>query len=121
MSHSPIHRDSPHNNLQISAHVALELSALTVCLVVDNGNSRKRIWKQIRQTHGQAAIGIVEWENEMNRNLFVVLYIVVMIAVIVGVDVLFFRGQNRTWERLMVNIGIVLVDAAFYLRFLKNL
>ncbi len=56
----------------------------------------------------------------MNRNIFVVLYIVVLIAVIVGVDLLFFRGQSRTWERLIVNIGIVLVDAAFYLIFLKN-
>ena len=32
----------------------------------------------------------------------------------VGVDVLFFR--NRFWERLMVNVGIVLVFWAFYLR-----
>ncbi|MFN2221895.1 MAG: hypothetical protein ACK2UH_05045, partial [Candidatus Promineifilaceae bacterium] len=60
-------------------------------------------------------------EIEMNRNVVVVLYIVVLIATIVTVDLLFFRGQNRTWERLIVNIGIVLVDAAFYLRFLKNL
>ena len=36
----------------------------------------------------------------------------------IGVDVLFFR--NRLWERLMVNVGIVLVFAAFYLRFLKR-
>ena len=55
----------------------------------------------------------------MLRNTSVVLYIVVMIAVIVGVDLLFFK--NRFWERLIVNIGIVLVFAAFYLRFLKNL
>jgi len=48
----------------------------------------------------------------------VVLYIFVLMAVIVSVDVLFFK--NRFWERLMVNIGIVLVFAAFYLRFLKN-
>ena len=46
------------------------------------------------------------------------LYIFVLMAVIVSVDVLFFK--NRFWERLMVNIGIVLVFAAFYLRFLKN-
>ncbi len=39
-------------------------------------------------------------------------------AVVVGVDVLFFR--HRLWERLMVNIGIVLVFATFYLRFLKR-
>ena len=46
------------------------------------------------------------------------LYILVMIAVVVGVDLLFFR--NRFWERLIVNIGIVLVFVAFYFRFLKN-
>jgi uncharacterized membrane protein len=48
----------------------------------------------------------------------VVLYAVVMIAVVIGLDVLFFK--NRFWERLMANIGIVLVFAAFYLRFLKK-
>jgi len=47
-----------------------------------------------------------------------VVYILVLVAAIVGVDLAFFR--NRFWERLMVNIGIVLVFAAFYLRFLKN-
>jgi len=47
-----------------------------------------------------------------------VLYILVLMAVIVSVDVLFFK--NRFWERLIANIGIVLVFAAFYLRFLKN-
>ena len=46
------------------------------------------------------------------------LYVAVMIAVIVFVDILFFR--NRFWARLMVNVGIVLVFGAFYLRFLKN-
>jgi len=55
---------------------------------------------------------------EMPRNIYVVLYILVLMAVIVGVDVLFFK--NRFWERLIVNIGIALVFAAFYLRFLKN-
>jgi hypothetical protein len=40
-----------------------------------------------------------------------------MAAVILAVDVLFFR--NRFWERLTVNIGIVLVFAAFYFRFLR--
>ncbi len=47
-----------------------------------------------------------------------VFYIVVMAASVVGVDFLFFR--NRFWERLMVNVGIILVFAAFYLRFLKR-
>jgi hypothetical protein len=52
----------------------------------------------------------------MGRQIAVVLYVVAMVAVIVGVDVLFFR--NRFWERLAVNIGIVLVFGAFYFRFL---
>ena len=47
------------------------------------------------------------------------LYVLGMVAVVVGVDLLFFR--NRFWERLMVNVGIVLVFGAFYLRFLKGL
>jgi len=46
-----------------------------------------------------------------------VVYLVTMTAVIVGLDALIFR--NHFWERLMVNVGIVLVFAAFYLRFLK--
>ena len=54
----------------------------------------------------------------MTRNMSVVLYIVVMIAVVVSVDLLFFR--NLFWERLAANIGIVLVFVAFYFRFLKN-
>ena len=54
----------------------------------------------------------------MGRQVAAVLYVAAMVAVIVGVDVMFFR--NRLWERLMVNIGIVLVFAAFYFRFLRN-
>ncbi len=54
----------------------------------------------------------------MPRNIYGVLFVLIMIAVIVGVDVLFFK--NHFWERLIVNIGIVLVFIAFYLRFLKN-
>jgi hypothetical protein len=55
----------------------------------------------------------------MTKNMSVVLYVVALIAVIVSVDLLFFK--NRLWERLMVNIGIVLVFAAFYLRFMRTL
>jgi hypothetical protein len=54
----------------------------------------------------------------MDRQAAGVLYGVAMAAVIVGVDVAFFR--NRFWERLMVNVGIVLVFAAFYLRFFRH-
>jgi len=50
----------------------------------------------------------------MSRPVVAVLYAIAMAAVIVGVDLVFFR--NRFWERLMVNIGIVLVFGAFYLR-----
>jgi hypothetical protein len=54
----------------------------------------------------------------VGRQVAVVLYVLAMAAVIVGVDVAFFR--NRFWERLMVNIGIVLVFVACYLRFLRR-
>ena len=46
------------------------------------------------------------------------LYVLALIAVVVGVDVLFFK--HHFWERLIVNVGIVLVFAAFGLRFLKR-
>jgi predicted cobalt transporter CbtA len=47
-----------------------------------------------------------------------VLYVLALVAVVVGVDILFFRHQF--WLRLMANIGFVLVFVAFYLRFLKR-
>lgn len=53
----------------------------------------------------------------MARHLPLALYVVLMVAVIVALDVLVFRGHF--WERLMANAGIVLVSAAFYLRFLR--
>jgi hypothetical protein len=48
----------------------------------------------------------------------VVVYVLAMVAVVVGVDILFFR--HHFWGRLIVNIGIVLVFAAYYFRFLKR-
>ena len=57
-------------------------------------------------------------ESEMRIQVTVVLYAVAMAAIIVGVDLAFFK--NRFWERLMANIGIVLVFAAFYMRFLRR-
>ena len=54
----------------------------------------------------------------MGRQVAVVLYVLALVAVVVGVDVVFFR--HRFWERLMVNVGIVLVFAGFYSRFLKR-
>ena len=53
----------------------------------------------------------------MTRQVAVAFYGVAMAAVIVGVDLVFFR--DRLWERLAVNVGIVLVFGAFYFRFLK--
>jgi hypothetical protein len=57
-------------------------------------------------------------EAEMGRQVIVVLYVMAMVVVIVGVDFGFFR--NRFWDRLIVNVGIVLVFAAFYLRSLRR-
>ena len=51
----------------------------------------------------------------MGRQVAVALYVLTLVAVVVGVDVLFFRHQF--WERLIANVGIVLVFTAFYLRF----
>jgi hypothetical protein len=55
----------------------------------------------------------------MGKHAGVVLYVLALVVVVVVVDIVFFR--HRFWERLMVNVGIVLVFAAFYLRFLKRL
>ncbi len=54
----------------------------------------------------------------MRKEVTIALYVVLLAAVVVSVDFLFFR--NEFWERLIANIGIVLVFAAFYLRFLKR-
>lgn len=54
----------------------------------------------------------------MGRAATNALYVLAMVGVVVAVDVLFFR--HRFWERLAVNVGIVLVFVAFYYRFLKR-
>jgi len=54
----------------------------------------------------------------MGRTLASAIYVLAMVATIVAVDVLFFRGHF--WPRLAANIGIVLVFAAFYFRFLRH-
>ena len=48
----------------------------------------------------------------MGRQAAIVLYVLALVTVVVGVDVLFFR--QHFWGRLMVNVGIVPVFAAFY-------
>jgi hypothetical protein len=52
------------------------------------------------------------------RQLAVVLYVAAMTAIIVSLDLAFFR--DRFWERLAVNIGVVLVFAAFYFRVFRR-
>ncbi|MFJ4650247.1 hypothetical protein ACIP5Y_03115 [Nocardia sp. NPDC088792] len=54
----------------------------------------------------------------MGRQAILVLYIVAMVALIVGLDIVVFR--HHFWARLLVNVGIVLVFGGFYLRFLKG-
>jgi type IV secretory pathway VirB2 component (pilin) len=57
----------------------------------------------------------VRYTGSMGKTAVLIAYVLVMIAVIVGLDVGFFRSQF--WPRLMVNVGVVLVFGAFYLRF----
>lgn len=54
----------------------------------------------------------------MTRHGATLCYLIAMIAVVLGIDLAFFR--NRFLERLIANIGIILLFGAFYLRFLKR-
>ena len=54
----------------------------------------------------------------MGRQAVVVLYVLAMVAIVVGVDVLFLRHQF--WPRLIANVGIVAVFAAVYFLSLKR-
>jgi hypothetical protein len=54
----------------------------------------------------------------MGRQAVIAVCVLAMVAVIVRVDLLFFR--NHFWPRLLSNVGIVLVFAASYLTFLKR-
>jgi hypothetical protein len=54
----------------------------------------------------------------MAKHAVLVAYVLTMVVVIVGVDVLLFR--HHFWPRLMVNLGIVLVFGAVYLRFISR-
>ena len=81
------------------------------------------VWEALhtRQTGGviRGRDPIVEqYGGTMGRQAGVVLYVLALVAVVVGVDVLFFK--HRFLERLIANVGIVLVFAAFYLRFTKR-
>jgi hypothetical protein len=54
----------------------------------------------------------------MSRPLTVAVALVVMVALIVGVDMTVLR--HHVWTRLAVNVGIVLVCAVLYLRFVHG-
>jgi uncharacterized protein YybS (DUF2232 family) len=54
----------------------------------------------------------------MGRRATVVPFVIALVAVVVGVDVLFF--QHHFVERLIANIAIVVVAAVLYLRFLNR-
>lgn len=54
----------------------------------------------------------------MIKPLGLLVYAALMVLIIVGIDFVFLR--DRFWERLIVNIGIVLVFGAFYIRFLMR-
>ena len=54
----------------------------------------------------------------MSRQTILTIYVVAMAALIVGVDYAFLRGM--LWQRLLVNVVIVLAFAAFYLIALRN-
>jgi len=64
--------------------------------------------------HSGAPSRTKQWEDRQPSCF----YVLALVAVVVGVDVLFFK--HYFWPRLIVNVGIVLVFAAFYLRFLKR-
>jgi preprotein translocase subunit SecE len=59
--------------------------------------------------------GLKAGASKMDRRIAVVIYLVVMVVIIIGVDFGCFR--NRFWERLIANVGVVLVFLAFYFRF----
>jgi hypothetical protein len=46
------------------------------------------------------------------------IYVLVMAALILGIDYAFLRGLF--WQRLFVNVAIVLLSAAFYMIFLRH-
>ena len=54
----------------------------------------------------------------MGRRAGTALYVLAMVALVVALDVLFLK--HHLWERLLVNVGVVAVFAAFYLRFLRR-
>jgi hypothetical protein len=62
-------------------------------------------------------IGYLTLGRDTTKSAPALLLGLLMVVVIVGMDLLFFR--DRFWERLMLNAGLVLIFGALYLRFLR--
>lgn len=74
--------------------------------------------KGLRMPQGVLRESQTQYAWSMGKRVAVVIYVLALVGVVVGVDVLFLK--HHTLLRLIVNIGIVLVFAAFYLRFLRR-
>lgn len=55
----------------------------------------------------------------MHSSAVKVIYVVVMIGLIIGIDLAFFRGSSHTLQRLVANVAIVGVFVGGYFAFLK--
>lgn len=54
----------------------------------------------------------------MGKTVLGLLSALILVAVIVGIDLLFFKDQP--WERLAANVGFALLFGAFYFRFIAS-
>lgn len=54
----------------------------------------------------------------MGRQAIIAMYVIAMAGLIIGVDYAFLRGLF--WQRLLVNLAIVLAFGAFYLVFIGH-
>jgi hypothetical protein len=54
----------------------------------------------------------------MSRQAVIAVYVLAMVALIVGVDFAFLRGLF--WQRLLVNVAIILAFAVFYVILLRQ-
>lgn len=59
-----------------------------------------------------------EYAERVGAKLAVALYLLAMVTVIIGVDVLFLR--HHLWSRLAVNVGVIVVFASVYVAFFRR-
>ena len=69
--------------------------------------------------HGDWIEDVLERRVKMSKHVYMVVFFLLMIASIVGLDVLFLR--EHFVARLIVNICLVILFAGFYFVFLKDL